>query len=223
MIKIVDTRFGIDIDIKDGYVCSIVIEHQKVFYDFISDIYRQSVGENGAVVLSENYVPLDIKKSADVITRLIPFTVNRKELLSKVYARLGGAAVSGEMYHHTLEMYSCLEKYLYELTDDFSSSLVFRRANDISWLLKGFGVGFDEQEMSLPEKLLEYMLMMNDYLKKSIFFVVGLRSCLTDKQAYELYKSVLLSGLTLICIDSHDCNRLDCEQKTIIDTDMCII
>ena len=223
MIKIVDTRFGIDIDIKQGYVCSLVIEHPKVFCDFVSDIHGQLCGEKGSVVLSENYVPLDIKKSADVITQLVPFTVNRKELLGKIYSKLNETAVNDEMYLLTLQMYSYMEKYLYELTDSFSSSLVFKRPDDTGWLLKGFGVGFDEQDLSLPEKLLEYMLAMNEYVKKSIFFVVGLRSFLTDKQAYELYRNLLLSGITLICIDSCDCTLLDCEHRTIIDKDMCII
>lgn len=191
--------------------------------DLVSDIHAQLCGEKGSVVLSENYVPLDIKKSADVITQLVPFTVNRKEIIGKVYSKLNETAVSDEMYHLTLQMYSYIEKYLYELTDVFSSSLVFKRPEDAGWLLKGFGVGFDEQDLSLPEKLLEYMLAMNEYVKKSIIFVVGLRSFLTDKQAYELYRNLLLSGITLICIDSCDCTLLDCEHRTIIDKDMCII
>ena len=223
MIKIVDVRSGIDIDIKVGYVCSVVAEHPKVFYDLVSDVYAQYGGEKGSVVLSQDYVPLDIKKSAEVITQLVPFTVNRKELIGKIYAKLSEKAVNDDMYHQTLQMYSYMEKYLYEITDGFSSSLVCERPNDINWLLKGFGVGFDEKDMSLPEKLLEYMLAVSEYVKKRIFFVVGLRSCMTDKQAYELYKSVLLNGITLICIESHDHTRLDCEQKTIIDKDMCMI
>lgn len=223
MKKLIDTQSGLDIDIKEGYVCSLVIEHPQVFCDFVSDVNAQLGGEKGSVVLSENYEPLDIKKTADVITQLVPFTVNRKELISKIYAKLNSVSVSDEMYHLTLQMYSYLEKYLYEITDDLSSFLTVNRPDDISWLLKGFGVGFDEQSLSLPEKLLEYMLAVVEYVKKNNFFVVGLRSYLTDKQAYELYKSVLLNGITLICIDSHDCTLLDCEQRTIIDRDMCII
>ena len=223
MKKIVDSRFGIDIDIHEGFVCSLVIEHSKMFYEFVSDIYRQSVGETGSVILSENYTPLDIKKHADVITQLVPFTVNRKDLINKIYARLSDISVSDELYYLTLEMYSYLEKYLYEITDDFSSLLTFKRPSDIGWLLKGFGLGFDEQELTLSERILEYLIAVNEYIKKNTFIIVGLRSYLSDRQAYELYKSILLRGITLICIDSHECTLLECEQRTIIDSDMCII
>lgn len=53
--------------------------------------------------------------------------------------------------------------------------------------------------------------------------IVGLRIYLTDKQAYGLYKSALLSGITLICVDDRISTLLDCEKRTIIDDDMCMI
>ena len=65
--------------------------------------------------------------------------------------------------------------------------------------------------------------LVSEYLKKDIFMIVGLRSYLTDKQAYGLFKSALLSGITLICVDDRISTLLDCEKRTIIDDDMCMI
>lgn len=223
MKKIVDTATGLDIDLKEGYVCSIVIENPKALYGFVSDIYGQCSGGSGQVVLSENYEPMDIKRSAELITQLVPFSINRKELINKIYAQLNTFAFNDEFYQSTQEMLSYSERYIYKLTESFSSLLAINHPNDISWLVKGFGIGYDEQGLTLSEKLLEYMLAVSEYLKKDIFFIVGLRSYLTDKEVYGLYKSALLSGMTLICIDGHDCTLLDCEKRTIIDNDMCMI
>ena len=39
----------------------------------------------------------------------------------------------------------------------------------------------------------------------------------------EFYKSVLLNGITLICIESHETVLLENEHRVIIDQDLCII
>lgn len=223
MKKIVDTSSGLDIDLQDGYVCSIVIENPKVLYEFVSDIYVQCSGGTGQVVLSENYEPIELKKTADLITQLVPFSINKKELINKIYAQINSLAFRDEFYQATQEMLAYTERYLYNLTESFSSLFTISQPDDISWLVKGFSLGYDEKGMTLSEKLLEYMLAVSEFLKHSVFFVVGLRSYLTDKDVYGLYKSALLSGMTMICIDDHDCTLLDCEKRTIIDKDMCII
>lgn len=223
MKKIIDTATGLDIDIQAGYVCSIVIENPRAMYSFVCDIYAQCSGESGKVVLSENYEPMDLKKTTELITQLVPFSINKKELLNKIYAQLNSLAFKDEFYQSTQEMLSYSERYLYKLTESFSNLFAMKHPDDISWLVKGFGLGYDETGLTLSEKLFEYMLAVSEYLKKDIFIIVGLRSYLTDKQAYGLYKSALLSGITLICVDDRISTLLDCEKRTIIDDDMCII
>lgn len=112
---------------------------------------------------------------------------------------------------------------MFELTKDYSSTIVFERPEDITWLLKGFNLGFENEGLSLSERLFEYMTAMTEYVGKKVFFTVGLRSYISDKEASELYKSVLLNGITLICIESHESVLLEQEQRMIIDKDLCII
>jgi len=43
--------------------------------------------------LSEDHIPLDMRKTADLLTQFVPFTVNQKELITKLYAVLKKKAV----------------------------------------------------------------------------------------------------------------------------------
>ena len=201
----------------------IVIEEPSAFSKFIEDIYIQMKGEKGTIVLSENYVPIDLKNKAEIITQLIPFNVNTKELLNKVYAKLRADSVKAEIYNFTQDVLSLGEKYLFELTKDTSSSLVYDRPEDISWILKGFNLCFENDGLSLSERLFEYMTAVMEYVGKSTFFIVGLRSYVPEKEDSEFYKSVLLNGITLICIESHETVLLENEHRVIIDQDLCII
>jgi len=70
------------------------------------------------VVLSEDHIPLDMRKTADLLTQFVPFTVNQKELITKLYAVLKKKAVDEKMYQYTQEIYRAIGEYLYQLIED---------------------------------------------------------------------------------------------------------
>ena len=79
---------GLEININKDKVQTIVIEEPRMFYEIANDIYRQINGDSGNTVISENYVPIQLSRSADIITQFIPFTLNRKDILSSVYSEI---------------------------------------------------------------------------------------------------------------------------------------
>ena len=191
-------------ELKENKILTLVIENQHVFYSIISDIQTQLDGNSGEFVLSENYTPLDMRKNTELISQLIK-------------------AVNENMYQPTQELIAKISDYLYQLTEDEENELIVTVPEDISGILKAFDLRFDDNDMSLSEKLLEYMISSNEFKAKKLFIVINLRSYLTDNQAEQLFKSVLLKKLQLICIESAEHKRLGNEEVIIIDNDMCVI
>lgn len=210
-------------EIREDKIRTIVIENQHMFYNMISDIRSQLDGNKGEVVLSEDHIPLDMRKAADLLTQFVPFTVNQKELITKLYAALKKKAVDEKMYQYTQEIYRGIGEYLYKLIEDEENELDITIPEDITGILKAFDVRFDDSEMTLPEKLLEYMLSTNEFKGERLFITVNLRSYLTDKETEELFQSLLLKKIRLMCIESADHPRLINEEVIIIDKDMCVI
>lgn len=210
-------------EIREDKIRIIVIENQHMFYNMISDIRSQLDGNKGEVVLSEDHIPLDMRKTADLITQFVPFTVNQKELITKLYAALKKKAVDEKMYQYTQEIYSYIGEYLYKLIEDEENELDITRPDDITGILKTFDVRFDDSELTLSEKLLEYMLSASELRGHRLFITVNLRSYLTDRETEELFRSLLLKKIKLICIESADHSRLSNEEVIIIDKDMCVI
>lgn len=214
---------GLEINIHKDKVQTIVIENPKLFYEIANDIYCQINGKSGDTVISENYVPIQLSRSADIMTQFIPFTLNRKDLISSIDSEMKEKSVNASFYGETQELYAHIEKYLYSLIEDEDIEMDFCCPNDISAILKAFDLHIVETDKKLNEKLFEYILVLQKYKKRSVFITVGLRNYMTNREAEDLFQSVLLHGITLICLESKDSLLLKNESRIIIDKDFCII
>ena len=214
---------GLEVSLPLDKVQSIVIENPKLYYEITYDIYSQINGQSGDTVISENYVPVQLNKSADMATQFVPFTAKRKDIISAVCADLKVKSVNDTFYTPTQEMYSYIEKYLYSLVEDVSAEVDFDRPEDISAVLKAFNLHIVETDKRLHEKYLEYVLALREYKKISVFITAGLRDYITNKEAEDLFQSVLLNEIALICIESKASDLLKNETRVIIDNDMCVI
>ena len=77
--------------------------------------------------------------------------------------------------------------------------------------------------MTLPEKVMEYMLVSEKLKGTRTFVTVNLRSFISDLKTEQLFKSIVLHKINLICIETKEYSRLDTENVIIIDEDMCVI
>ena len=222
-MMIVYPPIGLEVCIPSGKVQTIVIEDQRLFYEITNDLYSQINGSSGDTVISENYVPLQLSKAADIITQFIPFTSNKKDILSGIYNELKERAVDEAQYNVTQELYTYVEKYLYDLTEDTDVEIEYCRPGDISVILKAFDLHIVEADKKLNERLFEYMLAARKYKKRAVFVTVGLRNYITDRDAKDLFQSILLNGLTLVCLESQAHSPIENEARVIIDKDLCII
>ncbi len=209
--------------IDEECIMTLIIENQHLFYSLVSDITNQIQGLSGSFVLSDDYQPLDMRKYAEVITQFVPFTVNQKELLNKLYIKLKKYAVNEEMYHKTNELFSSISRYLYILTEEDENELIYDVPEDINGILKAFNVRYDDSELSLTEKILEYSIAVNQLKGERILILVNMRSYLTDKQAEELFKSFIFRKIRVICIENKEYKRFSSEKRIIVDGDMCVI
>lgn len=210
-------------DIPENKVLTIIAENPKLMYELAEDIYNQINGNSGSVVFSENYVPIKPQKAVDLITQFVPFTVNRKDILNKIYTKVNQTSINEKFYKDTQEILSHIELYLYNITEELNVETNFVRPNEITGILKAFDLKIVENEQSLVDKILEYIIACRDYRGCNWFITVGLRNYITSEEAELLFQSVLLNDVTLVCIEGSSQNKVKNETRIIIDNDLCII
>lgn len=210
------------VDAEDK-ILTLIIEQPDFFYRLLSDINGQIEGGSGFSVISTNEKLVTFSKQVTLITEFVPFDMNRKELVTKLYAYLKKCSVNEEMFLKTNELLSATERYILELTQYADGEFDTEEICDVTPLLKMFGLKFVDNYDTLEEKLLEFFLAMAEYAGKSVFICVNLRSYLSLSSAEKLFESVLEHGISLICIESSDKGKTQYEKRVVIDDDFCVI
>lgn len=94
---------------------------------------------------------------------------------------------------------------------------------NIADILKYVGVKLLETEGSFCEKLIDYMKISYDFLKIDVFFVVGCKGYLKEKDYEYLQEWTRYQQITLVLIECDE-DRLPLGMnKYIIDRDKCVI
>lgn len=227
-MMLVYPNFNLRIKFEDGIFWSVIVENQNLFYEMISDLNLQTEGNDGKFVLSENGAPIEIRKYLELITQLVPFSVNRKDILVKLYGNIQKNAMCEKMMEKTNAILAALEHYIYEITEDYATEIYAteissNRTTDITPLLKMFDVKFDEGGKDLCERLLDYINVVEMYKGKKLFVIVNLRDYVNDEDAEKLTANLVLRKVNFLCIESCERLMLKKEQRWIIDKDLCVI
>lgn len=222
-MKLVYPMMNVEMVFEENTVNSLIVENQKMFYETVSDLYYQTEGLKGQLVLSENYEPIEIRKYTELITQFVPFTLNKKDILTKLYADIQRYSLSADMIERTHSILAELERYISDLSDNYTNELECSEATDIIPLLKMFDLKFADDDKSLCEKLLDYFMSAEQYKGKRLFVTVNLRSYIDDAQAELFFQSVMMRKIKLLCIENCVHKKLNGEKRIIIDNDLCVI
>lgn len=223
MIRIAYSPFTLLIEIEEGFVNTVVIENQSVFSEIVSDFSNQLNGLSGKLVLSDDFKTVEIKKKVELVTQIIPFEINKKDLVNKIHSDLKLRAVDETNYQKTQELLASIYKYLFDISDDMDNLVTMDMPEDIGGLLKMFDFKISEDDMSIQEKIIEYMTAVNRYKGEKVFVFVNLRSYLTDSQVQVLFENIVLEKMQAVFIENKEYPRLQNEKVVIIDKDMCVI
>lgn len=209
-------------DTEGDKVPTLIIENQPLLFRLLGDIRSQIEGEDGKSVVSDNGKVLQTSKSAELITELIGFTLNRRQLINKASSVLEKTVMSGELFGEATEL-------LYEL-NAFLSKAAFELEGDIcfpgisfSSLIKSSGMEFREDYDSLPEKLIDYFELVEKYDRKKLFIIYDLRSFVLDKNVELFLETVVQHGYNVFMIESSERERLPSELRYIVDSSLCEI
>lgn len=222
-MRLINPNFEHVFEIKEGKHFLVVIENPEIMRTYISDLIKQSDGEDGSFVLSENNSELDISKNMDILSNVLAFETVDKSVTSKVNTLLKNFMVGENMFERTAILKTQIENYAIQLSEEFPYSLSYDEL-DISNLIKLMGIKPAVSYDSITEKISERMKLLHDICNISIFIIVNAFSFLTTKEINELIEDSNLEKHHLIFIDSLNPSVENSPlTKIIIDSDGCEI
>lgn len=209
------------IDFDKSKIYSLQFEDTKYLFKMVNELVSQVGGGDGEFVLSENLKTLKIDKSIFVFTDYFNIDFNTKQVLNVVVRRLSELSVNSEYKSDFMAIKQKVNDYLKELLFDFDLPVIYDEFDEDA-LLKAINVHLNYSKKSLLEMILDYMEVLFQNLKISVFVFVNLKPLLNANEYELLCKHTLYNDIKVIFIDSIDKDlHYNGEISIEIDEDKC--
>ena len=219
-MKLIYKDVGHIISFDNGYVNELVIENKYIFFNMVNHATIQSDGGKGDFLLSVSDKPVEFNRYADVTVQFAPFQINRKSLLTKLYAALEQNALRAENYKETGELLNEMERYVLQLSEDLPFEVDCQRLS-IGSIIKAVSPEIDEVDKTHLEKVFAYMELVRELDRDRLFIMINMRTYFSNDEMETFIESVCLHGFKVLLIESTSQKRLKNTKRYTIDEDLC--
>lgn len=212
----------LNLEFRENEVQVVTIENREYFSAFLQDLYNQSQGIGGKIILSEGEKMLSLNKVVEIVWNPFSVDINNRKILSKLFQELKTISIE-EQYTEICELNSKVINYLDELNLKIPYPIQFHLDLDVLDLYKVYGVQLDIEGMDMFERLLQYVKVLKSLCGIQLLVFVNLKNYLSEKQIKELYKTAFYYKMNLLLVEAHQGKKFECEKNQLIDEDMCFI
>ena len=220
-MRLTTSLFQGEIEIYNSDVTNLVIENPTVMRKLVEDIYNQTEGGDGEVILFDHDRIVKMSKSVELVTTLFPFGVNEKRLLTKLCSILEKEAVNEKNYLDTMEFLAEMEKYLMLLAELFPCSVSFQNIN-IASIIKASGLTIVDDSTKGIERVFNYMNIVRDLLGEKLFIFVNLRAFFNSEDLSLFVDTVLAHEFHVLLIDNKEGDKINNIHRITVDNDLCV-
>ena len=209
------------INIRSDKINVLVVEDEKKYYQLAIDILQQANKFDKGIVLSNSEKLKDFGKNVDVLTQFLPFDINRKTLITKLYNKLNESVID-EFYADSCELKTYIEKFLIDVTNTLSCDIEYDDV-DPGQLFKLSNVRFASDPDSLCSMILDYCSNVLSLEGEKLFVLVGVNQFI-DESDYKLFVDTALHRkIECLIIENSYHRRSANDVITTIDRDGCVI
>ena len=165
----------------------------------------------------------DISSSKyELITSPFIISLNSKKILGSALKDIE-ASICENYFDKFQEINTDILNLLDQAILDLPYDISFDCIKDIKDVIKICDITFEEKQLSLLEKITNYIKLESKILKLKCIIFVNLHSFLDDDEIMLLYKEAFYQKVQIIMIESKERTKKSCERVHIIDQSQCII
>lgn len=199
----------------------LVIENQNFFLEAAIDLNSQLNKQEGIFVLSCENQPVEIYNKLEVITDFINLDINKRLLVNKLLRKANEVANEENLMLKTVELKAHISRFAFDIAEEINHDIDFLSDFDVSCILKAINFKFRDDEMDIPERLINYMLLVRELECDKCFVLINFRDYISDGEIDNFYKTVLYNKLKVLVISAHEHPKSKYEKRVVIDKDLC--
>ena len=221
-MRAIYTKYGIDFLLKENQIITLVVESPRVMNDMLRDLFKQTNGEEGGGILSEQDKIFPLDKISLLVDNPLTIDCNEKKILTKLYKELSEQTKTISYEDYT-QLNAEIVSFLDRLLDTVPYHMEFEMDPDISTLLKAYSVKIQFEGVETAETLIDYLRVISAVCSIRIVWILNLKQFLAKEQVKQLYEFCFYEKIYLINLEGHTKYTLEQEKSVIIDEDLCVI
>lgn len=219
-MKLFYKSIGHILSFDGGYINELVIENKKLFFEMVNSASTQINSSHGDFTLSINNKDVEFSKYADLTVEFAPFQVNRKSLITKLYAALEQNALNAENYSQSTELLSELEGFLFRISEELPFDIICSKLS-VGSIIKALSPEIDDRNNSPLEKIFSYMELVRELDRDRLFIMVNMRTYFSDEDMESFIESVSLHDFKVLLLESSSFVPLKNTKRYTVDNDLC--
>ena len=222
-MKLVHPDWERQIEWKNETVPVIVIENPEYHLQVLEELYHQVHRMEGRFVLSEQECILDMSKQGALL--LSPWDLNFEDrrIMTELFSRLKKISVGEKYYRHTCQLTDSILQYADMISMELPIPLNYDEEIDVMPFLKALHLHVDNENLSLPDKMITYMDVCIELFGDMCFIFNGFHDLLSREQLIQFYDTVFDKHFCILLIEGHENDILEKEEVLIFDHDLCQI
>lgn len=223
-MRLVGHENGIASKLETECINAIILEDPDQYTKIIQKLWNQihKIEETLFLYGEENDL-LDMSKRCDLLFSMKDLSLQNSRIQKKLITYLAEEIQMSEIYDKMVENQAKLLQIAEDIKNLSEYPIYINEDYNMPDILKYLGIKLSETEGNFCEKLIDYMKISYDFLKIDIFFIVGCKGYLNEKDYKYLQEWIRYQQITLVLIESDE-NRLPSGvNKYIIDNDKCVI
>ena len=220
-MKLVIKSFNLVVELEENIVDIFVIENPRVMTDVILNTINNAESDSKILLIENDGQDIPSAKY-ELITSPFIISLNSKKILGSALKDIE-ASICENYFDKFQEINTDILNLLDQAILDLPYDISFDCIKDIKDVIKICDITFEEKQLSLLEKITDYIKLESKILKLKCIIFVNLHDFLDDDEIMLLYKEAFYQKVQLIMIESHEITKKSCERIHVIDQSQCII
>ena len=210
------------LEITENKHATLVIENPIFYRNFIMDLLLQSQNCSSRFTISNGNIVLDASKEVEIITDIFNVSFDSKAIQNKINQLI---FEEFNISDYTLaELLNKINEVGASIVSSLNFEVNYMPISDFNGILKLLGFYIETENLSLPEKIMEYIGFLNLYCGKKLFIILNLKSALTQEEFFEFVKLLRYKKINILLIENQKGEIVEeNENVRIIDNDLCEI
>lgn len=221
-MRVIHPDYGVDIELKENQVLNIAVENSTAFWKLTNDLWNQTNGLPGRLLLQDGEKNLAWTKNAIMISAPYALNYNEKKIVNELHRQLSkeiAELYESEYLELTSKILSFMDSVIGNSSYDITSDDFFPATD----LLKCINVRFSEDIKTATDSFIEYIKVVKNLCHISVIIVLNLKQYFDDMTLRGLYEYCFYNKIFLVNVEGQESRRIGGDKYYIIDKDLCII